>query len=305
MRGSYQTPTGLARRDRPTNATGAGLAVCGVEIDDGLWNTGRTVRLAAIVLGPALLAFALVSLAELTLERPAPPTDRPDAMVWDGRVFGSSAEFAKWLNARGLSYARWEEQHPGSPWSTPPKAAPQPAEARDAAPASEGTPRSIVFGFAAATFALAIAVSMRSARASIDAPSVARFAAAVAAARSRFGHRPTDSRRPSRPARSVPTHLAAVVNSVRSIAKWPPTPVAIPPAAKAGLRRTGSWPGRLTLGLARAAAFARALAAAYLVRGRQHLEDFAFASGGYGQLVFLVLAFAASAALGVAAALVI
>jgi hypothetical protein len=39
-------------------------------------------------------------------------TVQPGAIVWGDRVFGSPAPLARWLRARGSSYAAWAPRHP-------------------------------------------------------------------------------------------------------------------------------------------------------------------------------------------------
>ncbi len=37
---------------------------------------------------------------------------QPGALVWDGRVFTTSAQLKAYLTSRGLSYSRWAARHP-------------------------------------------------------------------------------------------------------------------------------------------------------------------------------------------------
>jgi len=43
---------------------------------------------------------------------PAPSHARAKGIVWQGRTFVTRREFARWLRARGVSYAAWARQHP-------------------------------------------------------------------------------------------------------------------------------------------------------------------------------------------------
>ncbi len=100
------------------------------------------MRLAGLVIGPAILALLIVmGAARLSSALSEPITEPPtqaSGLVWDGRVFTTRAAFAKWLEARGLSIRGWERKHPGSPWSTAkPTQAASASERQDVAPRSE------------------------------------------------------------------------------------------------------------------------------------------------------------------------
>jgi hypothetical protein len=43
---------------------------------------------------------------------PAPSHAKAEGIVWQGRTFVTRREFARWLRARGVSYAAWARQHP-------------------------------------------------------------------------------------------------------------------------------------------------------------------------------------------------
>lgn len=43
---------------------------------------------------------------------PGPSHTRAEGIVWRGRTFVTHREFARWLRARGVSYAAWARQHP-------------------------------------------------------------------------------------------------------------------------------------------------------------------------------------------------
>lgn len=89
-----------------------------------------TMRLAGVLIGPAILAFLIVT--GLSYVVPEPSSDsqaRAMGLVWGGRIFTSQGEFARWLAERGRSYQEWNRLHPGSPWATTPSK--QPASATD------------------------------------------------------------------------------------------------------------------------------------------------------------------------------
>lgn len=76
------------------------------------------MRLVGVLVGPALLAFAIVTALSQVLPEPrTEPFAEATGLAWGGRVFTSRAEFALWLAERGQSYATWERRHPGSYWS--------------------------------------------------------------------------------------------------------------------------------------------------------------------------------------------
>ena len=77
------------------------------------------MRLIAVLLGPALVAVALME----GLARFVPPTEvsvEQPALEWSGRLFTSEEQFAGWLASRGGSYERWRARHPESPWRSRP-----------------------------------------------------------------------------------------------------------------------------------------------------------------------------------------
>ena len=43
---------------------------------------------------------------------PAPSNARAEGIVWHGRTFVTRREFARWLRARGTTYAAWARRHP-------------------------------------------------------------------------------------------------------------------------------------------------------------------------------------------------
>jgi hypothetical protein len=77
------------------------------------------MRLAGLLLGPAVLAFLIATaLSSIVSEPSSESQSLATGLVWDGRVFTSRAEFAEWLEDRGVSIKEWERRHPASPWAT-------------------------------------------------------------------------------------------------------------------------------------------------------------------------------------------
>ena len=77
------------------------------------------MRLAGLLLGPAVLAFLIATaLSSIVSEPSSESQSQATGLVWDGRVFTSRAEFAEWLEDRGVSIKEWERRHPASPWAT-------------------------------------------------------------------------------------------------------------------------------------------------------------------------------------------
>jgi hypothetical protein len=71
------------------------------------------VKLAAAFALPLVLAFALVRTATQVVGVPDAPVAKSSSIVWANRVFVTHSELALWLRARGASYTRWAERHPG------------------------------------------------------------------------------------------------------------------------------------------------------------------------------------------------
>lgn len=87
------------------------------------------MRLAGVLIGPAILAFLIVTgLSQVVPGPSAEPLTQPTGLTWSGRVFRDRIEFARWLQVRGVSYEEWSRLHPGSPWAMP-----RPAESATAA----------------------------------------------------------------------------------------------------------------------------------------------------------------------------
>lgn len=77
------------------------------------------MRLAGLLIGPAVLAFLIATALSTILSEPSSePQPQAAELLWDGTVFTTRAEFAEWLDARGLSIQEWESRHPSSPWAT-------------------------------------------------------------------------------------------------------------------------------------------------------------------------------------------
>ena len=71
------------------------------------------MKLAAAFALPLVLSFALVRTATQVVGVPEAPTAaKSSSIVWANRVFVTRAELARWLRARGASYARWAQRHP-------------------------------------------------------------------------------------------------------------------------------------------------------------------------------------------------
>lgn len=66
-----------------------------------------------LVVGLALVA-AWVRVVQTLLKAPEhkPPIGNVTSVVWDGRVFTTSAQLRAFFEARGLSYTRWAKAHP-------------------------------------------------------------------------------------------------------------------------------------------------------------------------------------------------
>jgi hypothetical protein len=96
------------------------------------------MRLAGVLIGPAILAFLIVTGLSYVVPEPRSESQTQAAgLAWSGRIFTSREEFARWLDERGRSYEEWNRLHPGSPWSTV-----RPTT-RSAAPAPASEPRTL------------------------------------------------------------------------------------------------------------------------------------------------------------------
>jgi hypothetical protein len=64
----------------------------------------------------ALLVSATIVIGIAAFEThalfPAPSNARAEGIVWHGRTFVTRRDFARWLRARGVSYAAWARKHP-------------------------------------------------------------------------------------------------------------------------------------------------------------------------------------------------
>jgi len=91
------------------------------------------MRLAGVLIGPAVLAFLIVTGLSYVVPEPSSESQtQATGLAWSGRIFTSRAEFAQWLEERGRSYQEWSRLHPGSPWA-----------ARSTKPASASAPRTL------------------------------------------------------------------------------------------------------------------------------------------------------------------
>jgi hypothetical protein len=137
-----------------------------------------TVKLAAAFALPLVLAFTLVRTATHVVGVPQTPANaQKTSIVWANRVFVTRRELARWLHARGASYARWAQKHPGLASGRAPAA--------DAGLAQVDRNRavrllrSLVLGVAIAALALAalapIAHRVRRQRSRIYVPAVAGY----------------------------------------------------------------------------------------------------------------------------------
>jgi hypothetical protein len=94
------------------------------------------MRLAGVLIGPAILAFLIVTGLSYVVPEPRSESQTQAAgLAWSGRIFTSRAEFARWLDQRGGSYEEWSRLHPGSPWATPRPT----TEATEPAPEASGS----------------------------------------------------------------------------------------------------------------------------------------------------------------------
>ena len=76
---------------------------------------------ATVVLAAGLALVWVRVVQTLTAPSNAPKAvGQPGALVWDGRVFTSSAQLKAYLTSRGLSYSRWAARHPTAFGATAP-----------------------------------------------------------------------------------------------------------------------------------------------------------------------------------------
>lgn len=79
------------------------------------------MKAAAAFALPLVVSFVLVQTATRVVGVPeTPPSAQPESIVWGGRVFVTRADFARWLRARGGSYAEWALKHPELATGKPP-----------------------------------------------------------------------------------------------------------------------------------------------------------------------------------------
>jgi hypothetical protein len=150
------------------------------------------MRLAGLLIGPAVLAFLIATALSTILSEPSSePQPQAAELLWDGTVFTTRAEFAEWLEDRGLSIQEWERRHPSSPWATA-----SPSAREDvAAQADEGS-NWFVFGLGGALvlivgLAAAVLLLLRRSAITLHRPRLARPAEPM----SENGARPTAATR--------------------------------------------------------------------------------------------------------------
>lgn len=68
---------------------------------------GPAIAVTLILVGTLLYGLTSWSSVE-------PPAASPSAVVWNDRVFASSAELSQWLRSRGSTYRAWAEHHPAA-----------------------------------------------------------------------------------------------------------------------------------------------------------------------------------------------
>ncbi len=144
------------------------------------------MRLAGLLIGPAVLAFLIATALSTVLSEPSTePQPEATGLLWDGRVFTSRAEFAAWLEGRGLSIQEWEQRHPSSPWATAtekPTPTASPSTGQDVASSAEQGQSWLVLalgGVVVVILGLAVAAALRlrlvtSGGATVHRPRVAR-----------------------------------------------------------------------------------------------------------------------------------
>jgi hypothetical protein len=72
--------------------------------------------LVILALAPVLALGLAVSAGVFVPDDPSNSSLKPQSIVWDGRVFTSKAQFARWLETRHESYAVWVKRHPSATW---------------------------------------------------------------------------------------------------------------------------------------------------------------------------------------------
>jgi len=169
------------------------------------------MRLAGLLIGPAVLAFLIATALSTVLSEPSTePQPEATGLLWDGRVFTSRAAFAAWLEDRGLSIQEWDRKHPSSPWATAtvtPTMAATPSAGQDTSSRSEQGSNWLVLalgGMVVVILGLAVAAALRlrlatSGRVTMHRPRVARPARPT----STNGAKPTAAARPQLAAASI------------------------------------------------------------------------------------------------------
>jgi hypothetical protein len=72
----------------------------------------RAFPLLLTVVGVGIAAFTWMQVVQtISSAKPGPVTTHASSIVWGDRVYESPTVLARWLRARGASYARWQEKH--------------------------------------------------------------------------------------------------------------------------------------------------------------------------------------------------
>jgi hypothetical protein len=72
--------------------------------------------LIVLALAPILALGLALGAGTVVPDKAPKATLKPQAIVWDDRVFTSPTKFARWLGARDKSYQVWVQRHPGATW---------------------------------------------------------------------------------------------------------------------------------------------------------------------------------------------
>ena len=149
-----------------------------------------------VLLGPALLAFVLMTGLSYVMAEPPEPSVEPTALTWGGRVFTSPAQFSRWLEQRGQSYREWERRHPSSPWAREQDAAAAPRpQAGATRPDGDSSSTTILMALLGATLVLGVGVvTVRHVLSPRTGPVVRRRTPAWNGSRSLSGARPRGSK---------------------------------------------------------------------------------------------------------------
>jgi hypothetical protein len=251
--------------------------------------------MAGLLLGPAVLAFLIATaLSSIVSEPSSESQSQATGLVWDGRVFTSRAEFAEWLEDRGVSIQAWERRHPSSPWATAkPTQTASPSDGQDVAPRAEQDSNWLVLALGGVlvlilglTAAAALRLRLASGRVMVHAPRVARPA------------RPTSENRAKPSAATRPQLAGAGLAVRRGIEAVQPRVHSAALAARRGVEvakprlESAGLTARQRVGTASAQTVDLGLELRY-----------AIATGRFRGALFYVLAGLCSAAIGLAVAI--